>query len=77
MLVEKESGVKQRVLEAGVHPVIHALSWWIFFTVEAMLHAILIGMTFWSVAYYDASGWLIVLYFFLANFSILTLVWAL
>ena len=77
MLKEKESGIKQRVLASGVHPLVHACSWWLFFLFEAAVHSIVIGATFWGVAFSDADGWLIILFFFLADLSALTLVWAL
>ena len=37
---------------------------------------IVMGVAFWAVAFYDASVWLIIAFFSLANLSAFSLVWA-
>ena len=53
------------------------VSWWVFFIILASVLAIVMGFTFWAVAFYDASLGLIITFFFLVSLSTFTLVWAL
>ena len=60
----------------GVNPFVYWTSWWVFFILLSVALAIVMGITFWAVAFYDASIWLVIYFFFLANLSAFTLVWS-
>ena len=77
MLSEKESGFKAQLYQAGVSAVTYWASWWIIFIMLSGALAITLGVAFWAVAFYDASLWLIITFFFLVSLSAFTLVWAL
>lgn len=81
LLAEKASGLKERILLADgassqVSPLVYWASWWAFFILLSVATSVTLGVAFWAVAFYDASVWLIVTYFFLVSLSCYSLVWA-
>ena len=76
VLSEKESGFKAQLYAAGVSSITYWTSWWILFILLSGALAITLGLAFWAVAFYDASLWLIITFFFFVTLSAFSLVWA-
>ena len=76
VLLEKESGLKAQILASGVSPLTYWASWWVFFLVISCLTGLVLGVAFWIAVFYDASIFLVVLFFCLVCLSSLALVWA-
>ena len=75
LLQEKESGRKACIL-SELNPIVYWASWWSFFLLLSVAFGVVLGVAFWAVAFYDASVWLIMVFFFLISLSAFTLVWA-
>ena len=51
VLEEKESGVKKKILATGVNYIVYWASWWAFFSILSVVLAVVIGLSFWAIAF--------------------------
>ena len=76
LLLDKETGLKERIRLAGGDLVTYWAAWWLFAVSLSVILGIVLGFGFWIVVFYDAQLLLIIVFFFLVTLSAFAVVFA-